>query len=147
MSYSTQDLPLVTRVQRVLADASIQVFVAEHSVQPGDSLGAEITTAIESCDLFILMWSRGSKESAWVQQEVGMALGRKKSVLPILLAHGLKLPGFLTGIKYLRAHQDAEGVLAWLKQNVYERAEAKQRSDGLVWLGVAAAVLLILSSE
>jgi len=147
VSYSTEDLLLVERVQRVLADASIQVFVAEHSVQPGDSLAARITTAIESCDLFILLWSRGSKESAWVQQEVGMALGRKKPVLPILLTQGLELPGFLSGIKYLRAHQEVEGVLAWLKQNVYERAQAKQRTEGLAWLGIGAAVLLILSSE
>lgn len=147
VSYSTKDLPLVARVQRVLADASIQVFIAEHTVHPGDSLAAKITTAIESCDLFILLWSRGSKESAWVEQEVGMALGRKKPVLPILLTHGLELPGFLMGIKYLRAHQDVEKALAWLKQNVYERAQAKQGSEGLAWLGVGAAVLLILSSE
>ena len=147
VSYSTKDLPLVTRVQRVLADASIQVFVAEHSVQPGDSLAGKITTAIDACDLFILLWSPESRESGWVQQEAGMALAKKKTVLPILLSPELELPGFLRGIKYLRAHQDIEGALAWLRQNVFERVQAKQRTEGLVWLGVGAAVLLILSRE
>ena len=98
VSYSTKDLSLVRQVNRILADASIQVFVAEHSVMPGDSLAGKIGAAIESCDLFVLLWSKDSVQSPWVQQEVCIALGKKRTILPILLSADLAMPAFLSGI-------------------------------------------------
>src|SRR5258706_12310862 len=100
VSYSTRDLQTVERVRQLLADATIQVFVAEHSVRPGQSLQGSISQAIANCDLFLLLWSEHSKGSDWVQQEVGAAKALGKVVLPVLLDPGLGVPALLSGIRY-----------------------------------------------
>jgi hypothetical protein len=123
------------------------VFVAEHSVEPGASLRETIIAAIRACDLFLLLWSRNSDESRWVQQEVGAATSAGRTILPILLDRDLPMPGLLGDTKYLRAHDDPEKALAWLRQNVFARALKKQQAEGLAWLGLGAAVLFLLTHE
>lgn len=74
VSYSTKDQKMVERVRTVLADANAVVFIADHSIKPGESLTNRISEAVRSCDIFLLLWSRHSKASEWVQHEVGQAL-------------------------------------------------------------------------
>lgn len=145
ISYSTKDFLTVRHVRRLLTDASIEVYVGEYSALPGTVLDEAIITAIESCDLFILLWSRHSKASEWVPQEIGIATHAKKTIMPIVLEPNLNLPGFIQKLKYLAAYQNPEAALNWVRVNVFERARAKQQQDGLAWLGIGAVVLWLLS--
>lgn len=147
ISYSSLDLPLVQEVRRILETAPIKVFVAEHSVQPGESLSSTIIEAIQACDLFLLLWNEHSKESAWVQSEVGIAKSEKKAILPVVLDQGVPLPGFVRGIKYLKATDDRASALGLLRRHVFGRARRKQQQDGLVWLSLGAALVFLLSSD
>lgn len=121
--------------------------MAEYSVAPGKSLPEEIITAIESCNLFILLWSSNSKESEWVPQEIGIATSDKKPILPVVLHSDISLPGFIKALKYLPVYKNPEGALSWLRANVFEQAQKKEQTDGLVWLGLGAAVLWLLSQK
>ena len=85
ISYATKDLLIVNHLQRLLTDASINVYVAEYSALPGTTLDEDIIAALESCDLFILLWSRHSKVSEWVPQEIGIATHAKKTIIPVVL--------------------------------------------------------------
>lgn len=147
ISYSTKDLPVVEHVKALLQHSSVEVFVAEYSVAPGKSLPAEIITAIKNCNLFILLWSTNSKESEWVPQEIGIAASDKKPILPIVLHPDISLPGFIKELKYLPVYKNPEGALSWLRANVFEQAQKKEQTDGLVWLGLGAAVLWLLSQK
>jgi hypothetical protein len=118
ISYSIKDLPIVNHVTRLLANASI---------------------------LFILFWSRHPRSSEWVLQEVGIATHAKKTIMPVVLESGLNLPGFLQRLKYLPAYNNPERALSWLRANVFERAQKKQQTDGLVWLGLGAAIIWLLN--
>jgi len=106
ISYATKDLLTVNHVKRLLSDVSIEVYVAEYSALPGTVLDEAIIRAIESCDLFILLWSRHSKTSEWVQQEIGIATHAKKTIMPIVLEPNLNLPGFIQKLKYLAAYKN-----------------------------------------
>src|SRR5215210_5727346 len=99
MSYATKDLPIANHVKQLLADASIEVYVAAHSLWPGATINQALVNAIESCDLFMLLWSRNSKASEWVSQEIGIATHAKKSILPVVLEPNLNLPGFIKELK------------------------------------------------
>lgn len=147
ISYSTKDLPIVEHVRSLLQHSSIEVFVAEYSLAPGQSLPAEIITAIKNCNLFILLWSRNSKESEWVPQEIGIATSEKKPILPAVLHPDISLPCFIRELKYLPVYKNPEGALSWLRANVFERAQKKEQTDGLVWLGLGAAVIWLLSQK
>ena len=78
-------------------------------------------------------------------QEIGIAKSAEKTILPVVLEQGLTLPGFISNLKYLNVYQDPERALEWLQVNVFKQAEEKQKNEGLVWLGIGAAVLWLAS--
>jgi len=147
ISYSTKDLATVQHLRSMLQNSAIEVFVAEYSVAPGQSLPAEIIAAIKACNPLILLWSENSKTSQWVPQEIGIAASEQKTIIPVVLQPDMSLPGFIQGRKYLAAHQNPEQAFAWLKANVFEQAQKQAQTDGLVWLGLGAAFLWLLPQK
>lgn len=146
ISYSTRDLQIVNALRHHLEATGVGVYVAEYSTQPGQSLPAEIRRAIETCDLFLLVWSTNAQSSEWVPQEIGIATGLKKLIMPVVLHGGLKLPAFLSDLKYLKLYENPGAAMGWLQKFVVERAE-KKKIDGLVALGIVGAILLGLSGK
>ena len=148
ISYATKDLNTVNQFQHMLtyaSDGSVEVYIAEYSALPGVILTEHIKSAIEACDLFILFWSRHSKVSEWVPQEIGIATHAKKTIMPVVLEPDLDLPGFIKELKYLPAYKDPYFAMGWVRGRVFKNAREKQQKDGLTWLGIGAAVLWLLS--
>lgn len=128
VSYSTRDLTEVEQLRLQLKDTPIEVFVAEHSIEPSQELAPTIAKAIEDCDLFVLLWSKNAKDSDWVLQEIGRAHTLKKTILPLLLTDGMSLPGFIQGIKYLSVFQDPSGSLVKARALILDAFNKKQAS-------------------
>lgn len=145
ISYSTRDIALATKTKELLEQTGSQVFLAQYSLAPGASLSSDITKAIKCCDLFILLWGRNSQSSEWVPQEIGIARGAERAILPVLLDRGMELPGFIKDLKYLAVYENPASALEWLRQSVFQRVKQKEKTDGLVWLGIGAAVVWLLS--
>lgn len=152
VSYSTLDLAEVEQLRLQLKDTPIDIFVAEHSIEPSQELAPTIAAAIESCDLFVLLWSKNAKNSDWVSQEIGRAHALKKAILPLVLTEGITLPGFIQGIKYLPVHRDPLGSLAAARALVLaayqKKAEVlavhekeKKDKDALALMGIGAFLL------
>jgi len=135
VSYSTRDVEWANHLKRVLAETAASVFVAEHDVTPGTSLSSKISAEIKACDLFLLLWSSGSRVSSYVQSEVFLARAEKRRILPILLEAGLQLPPILGDLKYLLLDKTPQAALAWLRKHVSSYADEKAISD-LIVLGV-----------
>ena len=108
ISYSTNDFLIVKQLGELLTNSAVEVFIAEYSVSPGNQLNETIVTAIKKCNMFILLWSQSSKSSEYVSQEIGIARGDNKLILPIILEDGLQLPGFIKGLKYLSISADVK---------------------------------------
>lgn len=149
ISYSTADLALVNVIKTLLSfsNASCQVFIAEYDVAPGTPLTQKIIEEIVAADLFLLLWSRNSKESEYVIQEIGVAKGRGKKILPLVIEPQLPLPAMITDLKYLPLFKDPNRALNTLQQDVFREATSKGNTEGLVLLGIAAVLLLTLSSK
>ncbi|MHB8201692.1 MAG: toll/interleukin-1 receptor domain-containing protein [Acidithiobacillus sp.] len=154
VSYSTHDITQVTQLQQQLIGTSIEVFVAEHSVAPSQDLALAITTAIEQCDLFVLLWSKNAQTSAWVPQEIGKATALKKKILPLVLDDGINLPGFIQNLKYLPVHQNPTVALVQARQIIvgaYEQknnqiaAAAQAEKEKLALMGIGAFLLWAFS--
>ncbi len=147
VSYSTNDFPSVERVRRILSSPEVHIFIAEYSVAPGTPLSKEILDAIHTCDQFILLWSKNSKASEWVTQEIGIACGQDKSILPIVLEGGLQLPAFISDLKYLDASQNADQAYLWLQQNIFQSAQKQRQTNAWIGLGVAAAFVWLITRK
>lgn len=85
ISYSTKDLPTVDFVKTMLAGTSVEVYVAEYDLPPGTPISPAIAAKIKTCDLFIVLWSANSRTSDWVQQEIGIAKGIGRQIIPVVL--------------------------------------------------------------
>jgi hypothetical protein len=128
VSYSTNDLPIVERVQKALESAGASVFVAEHSVPPGNSLKADISAALNRSELVVVLWSKHASESKWVGHEIGHASGRDKRIITFLLDQDAEVPSFLGDGKHIPAHRDLKGGIEALTGRVRVLfAERQQR--------------------
>lgn len=126
ISYSTHDLKNVLELRQSLTGASIEVFVAEHSVVASQPLSETISSAIATCDLFVLLWSANAKASEWVPQEIGKAHSLHKPILPLVLEDGLALPGFISGLKYLPVFRDPQASMMQAQEFILKQFQAKQ---------------------
>jgi hypothetical protein len=158
ISYSTHDLSHVEKLQQQLIANPVELFVAEHSVTPSQDLAQSINTAIEQCDLFVLIWSKNAEASAWVPQEIGKATALKKTILPLVLEEGLSLPGFIQNLKYLAVHRDpstalqeARNIIVGTYEQKTQRAvaaaalAAQAEKDKLALMGIGALLLWAFS--
>lgn len=101
-SHSSQDADWVERVGAQATAAGVEMYLAEHDVRPGQQLGDKVTQAIEASDAVIVLLSKNSLASIYVQQEIGVAHHAEKLVIPILMGEvvGTDL-GILNGREYV----------------------------------------------
>ena len=153
ISYSTHDLPQVELLRQQLNGTPIEVFVAEHSVQPSEDLSQVISNAISTCDFFVVLWSNNAQGSGWVSQEIGRASALNKTILPLVLHDNISLPGFISNLKYLPVYEAPEKTLSQARDLIVEQynkklsalkqVESKKQKDkeALFVMGVGAFLL------
>lgn len=138
-SYSTKDLPIILPIRKAVRAMGCPVFLAERSVKPGQSLPVEIDRAIRSHDLFVLFWSQNAKASDWVPQEIGVARGAKRRILPVKMHEGIDMPGFIQNLKYEKLYEDPARATYRITQRIADIGNAQQANEGL------AAVVFFLA--
>jgi hypothetical protein len=147
ISYSTKDFSSVEYVRGLIASPDVDIFIAEYSVVPGEPLNSKILEAIKSCDMFVLLWSKNSKESEWVPQEIGVASGTDKLIFPIILDEGLILPGFISNLKYFAAYKNPAESFLLLQEHVKNYSAKQKLNNGLAVIGICVALLWLFSQK
>lgn len=148
ISYSTKDIEVVKKFQSILENTpDLNVFVAADSVKAGENLSGNIQTAIKNSQLFLLLWSKNSKESEWVSQEIGIAKQAEKDILPIILDKGMSAPGFISDLKYIAAHDDLEKTVKDVQEELKKRAIRHKKVSSLALAGLTAAIIFLLFSS
>jgi len=145
ISYSTNDIETVDKFRELLNNPIINVFVAEYSVVPGESLNEKIIPAIESCNIFLLLYSKSSQESEWVAKEIELAKAKNKFILPVMLDEEAVLPAYLGDIKYLPAHAKPEDAMQFVSTHISKQAEKTNSNSILVGLLLGGALLWLLT--
>jgi hypothetical protein len=140
-------MAIVNQLVRHLQDPSVEVFVAEYSVRPGEKLNATIMKAIKECDHFVLLWSKNSKGSEYVSQEIALALNNDKDILPIVLDEGLHLPGFINDLKYLPAYKGLNESMQWTQNYLSDTAKKSERDKGWAIIGLVAGAIVLFGRK
>lgn len=154
VSYSRQDSGLAKAVAQALEAAGHEVWWDRH-IRGGSRFGKEIDEALKKADAVVVLWSRSSIESAWVQDEA--AEGRDSDRLVPVLIDDCKPPlGFrqyqsidLSG--WTARRPLPETLLDAISAKSSDRPEPRPvqaRRDISPWrsrLGPIAALLLLLS--
>jgi hypothetical protein len=85
VSYSRLDRIYVERLGRHLAAAGISVWY-DYRIEPGDKFDEVLMQRIDACPAFIIVLTPAARESEWVNRELNYAVGRKRPLLPLVLA-------------------------------------------------------------
>lgn len=87
ISYASADRSKVLARVQMLSLVGIRFFQDVLSLRPGDKWETEIYRNIDSCDLFLLFWSKAARDSDWVLNEVRYARKREPApeIKPVIL--------------------------------------------------------------
>jgi hypothetical protein len=91
ISYSHRDKPYVHKLAEILQKENFEVWIDDR-IDYGTRWPMVIEDAVDNCESFILVASRNSHESTWVQHEFARAQRLQKKIFPLLLDGDAWLP-------------------------------------------------------
>lgn len=106
ISHSTKDIrSYVKGICEVLEKCKIQCFIADRDAPLGENLPATIKSAIQKSELLLVIITKNSKRSPWVNQEIGYALGKGVPVIPLKKGR-IKVKGLIESTKYVQLREN-----------------------------------------
>jgi hypothetical protein len=122
--------------------------MAGDDVQPGGILVDKVKKAIDACDAVVVLITRQSQHSPWVNQEIGFALSKEKLVIPLVEAGvDVSSHGMLAGLEHVTVDPaDPQKAVASLSAFITKRAFTKEVQQ-LGWIVAIAGVLVLLSRK
>jgi len=112
-------------LKQALAEYGISGFVAHDSIEPTQEWQEEIEKALFSMDALAAILMPGVKESNWIDQELGVAIGRDVLVIPII--KGVDPYGFLGKVQGLQSNGKSVAGVAEL---VYTAISTNPKTRG-----------------
>jgi hypothetical protein len=97
VSHSTQDRSFVERFAADLRSNCVDAWCSGWEIKPGDSIRVKIEEGLEGCEYFIIVLSKSSISSKWVQKELDAATvrnlaGKVHKIIPIKIEDCGDLP-------------------------------------------------------
>ena len=149
ISYSTLDIEISKRIATYLLQIrDVSVFLSESNLIVG-TLSDVLVDKIKHCDLFIVLYSKNSHGSNYVQQEIGVAKGTNKPIIPILLDAEAKPEAMLQGTSYLTIYDEnkAKEQMPRLYNYIIQESQKKASGQALLALGALFALGYLLSEK
>ena len=83
ISYSSMDNSFVQKLTDALDFERIPYWKAPEMIPAGSNYAKEIPQAISGCDIFLLVLSKTSQQSIWVEKEIDLAICCRKTIIPV----------------------------------------------------------------
>ena len=118
ISHSHEDKIPVQRIVSRLQDVGHDVWIDSIKLRPGDNIQRKIGEGLESADLLIVVVSKNSFKSSWVQQEFSaIALQqiskRERRIIPVKI-DASDVPSYLANRLYLDLSENFDAGLDYL---------------------------------
>jgi hypothetical protein len=160
ISYSREDKKLAGELKKAFESFGLEAFVAHDDIESGSQWEAEILKNLENTDFFMPIETEHLRRSHWCQQEIGIALVRKKIIIPLLPDTGYvdpdgfhgKYQGFPINTENVRLSVQKLLIRQGLAQEQEESEIEKrllvfERSDSWAEAGENARSLMEMESE
>lgn len=83
VSYSSINVDEVAWIGELLEKLNIDYWKAPEMIPAGSNYAREIPQAIQECQVFLLIVTKESQESIWVEKELDSAVCNRKQIVPI----------------------------------------------------------------
>ena len=84
LSHNSSDRPWVEWIRAHANSIDIEVYLYEQDPQPGRYVAEKVEEVIRSNDAFVVLLTDNSQASAYVQQEIGVAIAAGKLIVPLV---------------------------------------------------------------
>ena len=105
LSHSTKDNDTTRTISDTLKQAGFEVWVDFESIRDGTRWLHEIQSGIDACDGVVVLLSKASRQSEWVEKECLYTFGLKKPLF-IALIEDVPLPLHLVNIQFTDCRQE-----------------------------------------
>ncbi len=126
LSHSSRDKTLVARLAEDLTAEGIGVWLDAWEILAGDSIAQAIQKGLEASDLVVLVLSRASVQSGWVDKEWQARIGREAAsravhIIPVL-AERCEIPALLADKRTADLSEDYDAGLGELLAAIRKHA-------------------------
>lgn len=131
LSYHHNARKTASRVKESLSILGMDVFLAHEDLEPSVEWQKEILRALKNCDVFIPLLTRSFHSSLWTDQETGIAVARRKVILPIRFS---VVPyGFIGKFQALKAQKDLQETCWKITLNLASKPVFKEAvTEGVI---------------
>lgn len=131
VSYSSEDRTLVNTIVQMMKEEQIAYWKAPEMIPAGSSYAREIPRAIKECEVFLLVLSRTSQKSIWVEKEIDSAISHRKTIIPfqiddIPLNDTFKF--YLNNVQMISYAMDKADALEQLKRQLRQLVRAEENA-------------------
>jgi tetratricopeptide (TPR) repeat protein len=116
ISHSSKDKPAVEALARALSERGVETWLDKWMIAPGDDIVAKINAGLEEANAGLIVFSSHSRDSRWVEAEVGYLTYARvqegKILIPVVVGDDAYVPPLLRplarrGIEEIDAIADA----------------------------------------
>lgn len=97
---SKKDLAVIDPIIKRAEADDIRMYLAERDPKAGELVSEKVKREIRDSDCVLAVFTKAATRSEWVQQEIGLAKGLGKDIVP-LVEQGAKVGALLCGIEYI----------------------------------------------
>ena len=145
ISYSSSDQGVADFVHDELTRHGVTVFMASASLQPGEEWSCQVKEELQASSWVVFLASSAACQSAYVQQELGMAMGANKRLVPIVWEiPPSQLPGWVNRSHALNLKDKTTEEIQWQLSEIAQRIK-QDKNVGILVTG--ALLLWILGSR
>ena len=131
ISYSKEDVDVATTLKTELSDLATDCFLAPVDLPAGQDSRIELAKEIKSCSVFLALISQNYCKSEYANQELGIALGSGRRILPICLDDTLP-SAFIDGIQCICCKDAAiDGQIVNIAKSIDDLGNWKRKSTDL----------------
>ena len=105
LSYSHNDRDKARQIANELRKANLDIWFDEYEIKVGESLIEKIRQAMGKSNYVVMIISKDSVKSKWLNKELDIAIKANKKILPILIDN-VNLPEQVSSIKYADFNKD-----------------------------------------
>lgn len=134
VSYSSEDRKFVNTIVQMMKEEKIAYWKAPEMIAAGSSYAREIPRAIKECEVFLLVLSRTSQKSIWVEKEIDSAISHRKTIIPfqiddIPLNDTFRF--YLNNVQMISYTLDKEDAFMELKKQLKQLLKKDLSQDGV----------------
>lgn len=130
VSYSSKDRRFVNEIVSELETMGICCWKAPENIPAGSSYAREIPKAIANCEVFLLMLSKTSQDSIWVEKETDNAITNRRNMIPFVLDDAPLNDAFrfyLNNVQMISYYEDPKWAMEELKKQLASLVDLKAK--------------------